>query len=75
MGKTPLEQEMATHCSVLAWKISWTDEPGGLQSMGSRVDTNEHMNILLVSLISVWKFISTKLMGQGFCQWLLSLEH
>ena len=30
----PLEQEMATHSSILAWKIPWTDEPGGLQSMG-----------------------------------------
>ena len=30
-----LEKEMATHSSILAWKISWTDEPGGLQSMGS----------------------------------------
>ena len=30
-----LEEEMATHSSVLAWKIPWTKEPGGLQSMGS----------------------------------------
>ena len=29
-----LEQEMATHSSPLAWKISWMEEPGGLQSMG-----------------------------------------
>ena len=32
----PLEKEMATHPSILAWKISWTEEPGGLQSMGSQ---------------------------------------
>ena len=31
----PLEKEMATHCSILAWRIPWTEEPGGLQSMGS----------------------------------------
>ena len=31
----PQEKEMATHCSILAWKISWTEEPDGLQSMGS----------------------------------------
>ena len=31
-----LEKEMATHSSILAWKISWTKEPGGLQSMGSQ---------------------------------------
>ena len=29
----PLEQEMATHSRILAWKIPWTEEPGGLQSM------------------------------------------
>ena len=29
----PLEEEMATRSSILAWKISWTEEPGGLQSM------------------------------------------
>ena len=32
----PLEKEMATHSSILAWKISWTEEPGWLQSMGSQ---------------------------------------
>ena len=31
-----LEKEMATHSSILAWKIPWTGEPGGLQSMGSQ---------------------------------------
>ena len=30
----PLEKGMATHCSILAWRIPWTEEPGGLQSMG-----------------------------------------
>ena len=30
----PLEKEMATHCSILAWEMPWTEEPGGLQSMG-----------------------------------------
>ena len=32
----PLEKEMATHASILAWKIPWTEEPDGLQSMGSQ---------------------------------------
>ena len=32
----PLEGEMATHSSILAWKIPWTEEPGRLQSMGSQ---------------------------------------
>ena len=31
-----LEKEMATHSSILAWKIPWIEEPGGLQSMGSK---------------------------------------
>ena len=33
--ENPLEKEMATHSSILAWKIPWTEEPGGLQSIGS----------------------------------------
>ena len=32
--ENPLEKELATHSSVLAWDIPWTEEPGGLQSMG-----------------------------------------
>ena len=32
----PLEKEMATHSSILAWRILWTEEPAGLQSMGSQ---------------------------------------
>ena len=32
----PLEEGMATHSSILAWRISWTEEPGGLQSVGSQ---------------------------------------
>ena len=32
----PLEKEMATQSSILAWRIPWTEEPGGLQSMGSQ---------------------------------------
>ena len=32
----PLEEEMATHASILAWRIPWTEDPGGLQFMGSQ---------------------------------------
>ena len=32
----PLEEEMATHSRILVWEIPWTEEPGGLQSMGSQ---------------------------------------
>ena len=35
-GEDPLAKEMATHSSILAWEISWTEEPGGLKSMGSQ---------------------------------------
>ena len=37
--KDPLEKGMATHSSILAWRIPWTEEPGGLQSMGSQSRT------------------------------------
>ena len=35
-GEDSLEKEMATHSSILAWRIPWTEEPSGLQSMGSQ---------------------------------------
>ncbi|KAJ1070162.1 hypothetical protein K5549_006710 [Capra hircus] len=38
----PLKKEMATHSSILAWRIPWTEEPGGLQSWGRKeLDTTE----------------------------------
>ena len=41
----PLEKGMATHSSILAWRIPWTEEPDGLQSMGSQeLDTAERLN-------------------------------
>ena len=41
----PLEKGMATHSSILAWKIPWTEEPGGLQSTGlQKLDTTEQLN-------------------------------
>ena len=35
-GEDPLEEKMATHSSILAWKIPWTEEPARLQSVGSQ---------------------------------------
>ena len=35
-GEDPLEEGMATHSSILAWRIPWTEEPGGIQSLGSQ---------------------------------------
>ena len=37
--KDPLEEAMATHCSILAWRIPWTQEPGGLWSIGLQSQT------------------------------------
>ena len=44
----PLEKEMATHSSILPWRIPWTEELGGLQSMGHKVsDTTKRLHFLL----------------------------
>ena len=43
--KDPLEKEMATHSSILAWEIPWTEEPGGPQSIGSQTDTTERLTL------------------------------
>ena len=42
--KDLLEKEMATHSSMLAWKIPWTGKPGGLQSMRSQMDRTQTQN-------------------------------
>ena len=41
----PLEQEMATHSSILTWRTPWAEEPGGLQSMGSESDMTEQSSM------------------------------
>ena len=46
----PLEEEKATHSSILAWKIPWTEEPGGLPSMGSQRQTCTHQLHVLSSV-------------------------
>ena len=67
----PLEKEMATHSSILAWEILWTEEPGGLQSMGKqKSDTTEclennsscvwfweRLGLVLYVMRSLWKFL------------------
>ena len=42
--KDSLEREMETHSSILAWGIPWTEEPGGLQSIGSQKSLTQHSN-------------------------------
>ena len=48
----PLEKAMANHFSILAWEIPWTEEPGGLQSMGSQQVTRRlNKNNKVISVI------------------------
>ena len=45
----PLEKGMVTHSSILTWRMPWTEEPGGLQSMGSqRVSTTERLTYFFI---------------------------
>ena len=53
----PLEKEMAAHSSILAWRIPWTEEPGGLQSMGlQRVEHYSDGYLYLLYLQGARKF-------------------
>ena len=52
----PLEEEMATHSSIFAWRIPWTEEPGGLPSMGSQSRTR------------LSKHVPTLIRGRGLTQ-------
>ena len=52
----PLKKEMATHSSILAWKIPWTEEPGGLQSMRSQQVGHDTATAHTPS--PQWKYIS-----------------
>ena len=54
--KDPLEKEMATHSSILAWRIPWTEEPDGLQSMGLQrvrhdLVTKTHTHIIIIIIL------------------------
>ena len=66
----PLEKEMTTHSSVLAWRILWTEEPGGLQSMGSqRVRHNwlhTHLHLHLVCSGDFHRLRGKSIKRQGF---------
>ena len=56
-----LEKEMATHCSILAWKMPWTEEPGGLQSMGSQRVGHDWVTSLYLAVLdlscSMWELV------------------
>ena len=44
VGKIPLDKEIAAHFSILAWESPWTEDPGGLQSMGSQLKRLNNMS-------------------------------
>ena len=57
----PLEEEMETHSSILAWETSWTEEPGGLQCLGSREsDMTEHTCALFTNSVTITQTYKTK---------------
>ena len=74
----PLEEGMATHSSTLAWRIPWTEEPGGLQSMGLQRDTIERLNTHAHARVSLTHTQDSPIqpascsLHQGRCQ---PLEH
>ena len=64
----PLEEEMAIHSSILAWKIPWTEEPGGLQSMGSQSVRHSWSDLAHTHTMAAWP-------GQGLEQKVMPLIH
>ena len=57
-GEDALKQEMATHSSILAWEIPWTDEPGRLQSVGSHRVGHAHIHE------APWAILNTQMISQ-----------
>ena len=60
----PLEKEMATHPSTLAWRIPWMEEPGGLQSTGLQRVRHDWATSLSVYVLSMWSVMSYSLWPQ-----------
>ena len=56
VGKIPLEEEMATHSGILAWKIPWTEKPGGLYSPWGHKGSNltEHTQVSQVNIYNIY---------------------
>ena len=72
----PLEKEMATHSSILAWRIPWTEEPGGLQSTDSRrVGHYWATSLFFPPFIFIsWRLITLQYCS-GFCHTLTWISH
>ena len=64
LGQEPLEKEMATHFSILAWEILWTEETGWLQSMGSQGSDMNHHHIFIQSSVKGHRLFSCL----GYCE-------
>ena len=69
-GEDPLEKGMATHSSILGWRIPWTEEPGELQSMGSprvrhdwTTNTFNFIAFCFIMLSRYWMFYKSKICG------------
>ena len=56
----PLEEEMVTHSSILAWRIPWTEEPDGLQSMGSQRVRHDRVTNTFVHFIVIFLLLFLK---------------
>ena len=54
----PLEKEMATHSSILAWELPWTGEPGGLQSIGSQSQARLTMQAQVYTVVILFLLCS-----------------
>ena len=68
----PLEKEMATHSSILAWRIPQTEEPGGLQSRGHKEsDTTERLHFPLICIFSYFAFFA-HILEIDLYSWLLN---
>ena len=64
VSEDPLEEGMATHSSILAWRISWTEEPNGLQSTGSQRVRHDWSNLACMQ-----KLINIPQQGNGERVW------
>ena len=66
----PLEKEMATHSSILAWKIPWTEEPGGLQSIGLQGVGYDWSNLACIRInnnVDIYYVLGTGLRLLAYC--------
>ena len=71
----PLEKGMATHSSILAWKIPWTEEPGWLQCMGSQRDTPDPLTLWDLSTVFSHSFFLTSPLPLRLSIWAFFFSH